>query len=97
MAPCIPTLLWDSARFRDKGVVRILSMLDGTTKEVELGKYVIVCGTRYVENPRRLLVTGMRTQDDGEAVWWVIWAIGSDGAATELRAWKCGQGLEVDA
>lgn len=97
MGPCVPTLLWDSARFRPKASVRILSMRDGATQDIELGTNVIVCGTRFVENPRRLLVTGMRSQKDGMAVWWVIWEIGSDGVATELRTWQVRGGTPVDA
>jgi hypothetical protein len=91
-----PKFLWESTPFRESARVRILSRDSGSTQEVEFGKNVIVCGTRYVENPRRLLVTGMRTQKDGDAVWWVIWSVGSDGVATELRSWKFGPGLEID-
>jgi hypothetical protein len=104
MVHCVPTspgegprFLWESNPFRENARVRILSTGDGTSQEVDFGKNVIVCGTRYVENPRRLLVTGMRTQDDGKAVWWVIWSVGSDGVATELRSWKFGEGMLIDA
>jgi hypothetical protein len=82
-------------RFHERASVVLLDVGSGDKRGVEIGPNVLVCGTRYVENPTRLLVYGMRSDAAGREVWWVIWCIGSDGVARELREWKCGSGEVV--
>jgi hypothetical protein len=95
LAPFDPGRAWDRVRFHERASVVLLDVGSGDKREVEIGPNVLVCGTRYVENPTRLLVYGMRSDAAGREVWWVIWSIGSDGVARELREWKCGSGEVV--
>lgn len=95
MSPCDPSRLWGSAQFLDRACIALLDIPTGQTRQVEIGRNDLVCGTRFVGNPTRLLVYGMHAQDDGRQVWWVIWEIEEDQTVRELRKWEWGRGEVV--